>query len=443
MDRRAFDDVVQRAKRQTWRSPGGSGPVLSIRYPHAIAEGAPEGFEALEHVEATAHALGVPLALTGGGFGCIDFAFSLDGASRGSLDALVEEPRFRAALNDTPATSISIRRTTEPKDYERRGEQLVHLFTNRSQAASGAYGREAVQTVSSAIYGVELSVTEARQASAKDIWRRTAGALFRGPAMRPAIRLHRTVDPAEAAAAAADDGCVGVLLNIHGISTSLEDGLVGTARLARDLELDKLRLSASLFSWPADGPATDYDSIVRRGENSETPLARTLSALSLTGKPLHVVAHSHGNKVLLRAAVRLKASKMELGPEPGSALLVAADVDHGFMEDNLPDLMSVFRKGVLYFCNRDLALKLAGRKFGAARAGSVGIDTAGLEVESINLDSIVSVASGFGHSYHADTQLVVNDMYYALRGTAAKDRHGLDPGERPGVFFYRRMRVAA
>jgi hypothetical protein len=250
---------------------------------------------------------------------------------------------------------VSIRRTTRPKDFERCAEQPIYVFTNRNPDRFSHFGEEALQTVSSAIYLVDRPVTAAKRGRSADFW-------LGGP-RKPGFRLARKGTPDEIAAEAAK-GAQGLLLCVHGISTSFASGLLGTAKLADKLEADKLGFSACLFSWPADGnPVKDYDAIARSGANSEAPLASTLATLGKTAKPVHVLAHSHGNQLLLRAAKELLKSKTPLAATFKSALLVAADVDHRFMQNNLPDLMAVFGQAALYFCSRDIALKLSGRKF--------------------------------------------------------------------------------
>jgi esterase/lipase superfamily enzyme len=83
----------------------------------------------------------------------------------------------------------------------------------------------------------------------------------------------------------------------------------------------------------------------------------------------------------------------------------------------------------LYASSKDLALVASKKVHGYARAGDSGqgiIVVPGIEtVDATQVDT-----SLLGHSYFADTQTVLADMFYLIRdGKRAGDRFGLRPVE--------------
>ncbi len=422
MERRLFDEVVQRADIGRWRPAQGEGPVLSVRCGAGLTENADDSFKQLERLQVIAASCDVPLQLAGGGGGCIDFEFiAAAGVPPHTLHALMDNPTFVSALDCTAATEIAIRRTSDPGEYERRSVQKIYVFTDRLPAGD-TFSAQGGEGLAAAVYEVDVPVMTPRVSPSTHIWRRVTKLLQRR-APPKATRL-RAALPSEVAAAAAEAGD-GALLNIHGIATTFERALIDTAELALRLELDKLRLNTCLFSWPADGSPLRYPEQTRVGESSEQMLAATLSALSGRTSALHAIAHSHGAKILVRAAAHALAQGLPVAPTLRNVLLVAPDVDQKFLTANLPYLFRHFRSGVLYSCTFDLALYMAQKAEGAPRAGQVGVEVGDLPVESISVDALVSLGRGFAHSYHVDTQPISSDMYYALRGIPAPERYGV------------------
>jgi esterase/lipase superfamily enzyme len=297
-------------------------------------------------------------------------------------------------------------------------------------------GAEPADHLSGRIYEVECAAEQGKAAAGRPIWKRLAPALFRGGKPQPKVTSLRELSAEETAAAAAAGGRP-VLLHVHGVATSFRDAVIDTAELAMNLEVGKLGLTPCLFTWPSDGPVTGYDGHTRKAERSEKPLADLLAILRTQTEHVDVVAHSHGNKLLLRAAGRFRTDDKVIH----EALLVAPDVDHGVMQDLLPDLARIAEHSTLYFCSHDVALKLSEGKFGAPRAGSVGIDAGHLNVDCVNVDSIVR--GPVAHSYHANTQLVVADMHYTLSGLSPDRRYGLTASGKPRVFVYEPLKKAA
>jgi esterase/lipase superfamily enzyme len=211
------------------------------------------------------------------------------------------------------------------------------------------------------------------------------------------------------------------VLYIHGYNVSFELAALRAAQLGADLKIDGIM---SFFSWPSKGKFTGYPPDEASIEASEEPLTAYLAQLAgcLGDGALHIIAHSMGNRALLRSMKELLnrvESKQNL--KLGQIFLAAPDVDARVFANLARVFKSLSERTTLYVSPKDKALASSGILHDYPRAGFTppvttvdGIDT--VDTSSVDL-------SFLGHGYFAASRDVLEDMYTLLR-------HNLPPLDR-------------
>jgi esterase/lipase superfamily enzyme len=198
------------------------------------------------------------------------------------------------------------------------------------------------------------------------------------------------------------------LLFLHGYNTSFADAAIRAAQIGFDL---KVTGSTAFFSWPSLGMKSAYPADEATIEASEAAIADFIVAFakcSEAGK-VHLIAHSMGNRGLLRALQRIANNAETKGAVKfGQIFLAAPDVDRELFL-NLANLYPPFAgRTTLYESSADRAVYLSSRFHQAPRAGyflpytvAPGIDT--IAVPDFNVDLL-------GHSYFAEAEALLYDM---------------------------------
>lgn len=209
---------------------------------------------------------------------------------------------------------------------------------------------------------------------------------------------------------------------IHGYRVSFRDAALRTAQIGSDLGIEG---AMAFFSWPSKGTLLGYVADGNAIEGSEAAIADFLVDFTRRSgaEAVHVIAHSMGNRGLLRAANRIVAAAVRRGGGRfGQIILAAPDVD----ADNFRDLAAAYRKlakrTTLYVSSKDLAVQLARWISDYARVGFHppvtvvdGIDT----VSVTNLDLTL-----LGHGYVAEAREVLHDMAALITDNKAPPRFG-------------------
>lgn len=209
---------------------------------------------------------------------------------------------------------------------------------------------------------------------------------------------------------------------IHGYRVSFRDAALRTAQIGTDLGIEG---AMAFFSWPSKGTLLGYLADGNAIEGSEAAIADFLVDFTRRSgaEAVHVIAHSMGNRGLLRAANRIVAAAVRRGGGRfGQIILAAPDVD----ADNFRDLAAAYRKlakrTTLYISSKDLAVQLARWISDYARVGFHppvtvvdGIDT----VSVTNLDLTL-----LGHGYVAEAREVLHDMQTLITDNKAPPRCG-------------------
>jgi esterase/lipase superfamily enzyme len=123
----------------------------------------------------------------------------------------------------------------------------------------------------------------------------------------------------------------------------------------------KLPGATALFSWPSRGRVTAYPADEASIEASERPITDFLLdfAASCGAERVHVIAHSMGNRSLLRALQRIAATAESRGKlKFGQVFLAAPDVDRDLFLDLARLYPEHAERTTLYASNADLAVHL-------------------------------------------------------------------------------------
>ena len=209
------------------------------------------------------------------------------------------------------------------------------------------------------------------------------------------------------------------LVFIHGYNNTFEEAAIRAAQIGVDLEVSG---ATAFFSWASKGNFIGYPDDEASIESSETELtAFLLDFVQKSGaSKVHIIAHSMGNRGLLRALenihIKLKDSKILFG----QIILAAPDIDVKLFK-NLAYLYPLLSKQTtLYVSPKDVAITTSKFLHNYQRAGIAppvtivnGIQT--VEVDKFNLFHLL------GHGYYAEAESVLHDMFNLIRGNSRQE----------------------
>jgi esterase/lipase superfamily enzyme len=208
---------------------------------------------------------------------------------------------------------------------------------------------------------------------------------------------------------------------LHGYNVSFEEAALRTAQIGFDL---KIQGPMAFFSWPSRGSLSGYMADESAIEASEDCIAEYLLSFAqhVGAEKVHVIAHSMGNRGLLRAIQRILAAVQPQSPVKfGHFILAAPDIDRDLFLKLAALYQRVSRRTTLYVSPKDRALA-ASRwlRAGYTRVGLPppvtvinGIDT--VHVESIPLDLL-------GHGYVAAAAEVLTDIFQIFTHDSPPER---------------------
>lgn len=239
--------------------------------------------------------------------------------------------------------------------------------------------------------------------------------------------------------AAADGGQSNALVFLHGYNTSFEDAAIQAAQIGFDL---KVSGATAFFSWPSKGSLSAYpadEAGIQASEAAITEFLVTFARESGADR-VHLVAHSMGNRGLLRALQRI-AGDAELRSKVkfGQIFLAAPDLDRDLFL-HLAALYPQFsERTTLYESNGDLAVLSSSVLHQAPRAGyfkpytvAPGIDTVAVPDFSIDV---------LGHGYFAQAEALLDDIHILMLHDEAPGRRiRIEPASEDGQHFWRMRR---
>jgi esterase/lipase superfamily enzyme len=224
------------------------------------------------------------------------------------------------------------------------------------------------------------------------------------------------------AAMDADERCA--VIFVHGYNVSFQQAAQRAAQIGFDLSI---KGAMAFFSWPSQGSARGYSADEATIEASEGVIADFMTdfAERSGANAVHVIAHSMGNRGVLRAVNRIAAkARRRTGKAFGQIILAAADVDADVFQQLSAAYAEVANRTTLYVSKRDRAVEASRWLHHFARAGLMpptlvvpGIDT--INVTNVDLTML-------GHGYIAEARDVLIDMHALITG-------GTPPGDRFGL----------
>lgn len=222
-----------------------------------------------------------------------------------------------------------------------------------------------------------------------------------------------------------EEGTNEALFFLHGYNVTFDQAAIRTAQLAYDLRIQP----AVFFSWPSRGQIEDYEpdgTAIEASYDAVSDFVKQLDHYALSaGATLHVVAHSMGNRALLRALEAVAQGMAGGGTTAIDKLVFAApDVDTRVFMQSLKKIAPVGKRKTLYTSHLDRAVWLSRLINNYDRVGFIppvtimkGLDT----IDATDVDKTF-----IGHDYFAAVRALINDLSSLIKG-------GLPPTERVGL----------
>ncbi|WP_263367263.1 alpha/beta hydrolase [Edaphobacter bradus] len=201
-----------------------------------------------------------------------------------------------------------------------------------------------------------------------------------------------------------------VLIFIHGYNNTFQEAALRTAQITYDMEFTGTPI---LYSWPSRGTWKGYLADEESVQWTTQHLIDFLEDVQARSgaTTMHVIAHSMGNRALLNAVETMIREKDKI--HFGQVVLAAPDVARSHFVQQIPIVQAAADHITLYASSKDQALAWSEFFNHYARAGQSGTLTIIPPVETIDASA---VDPGFvGHSYFADSVLVLYDMIYVIR----------------------------
>ncbi len=226
------------------------------------------------------------------------------------------------------------------------------------------------------------------------------------------------------------------LLFIHGYNVDFSEAAIRAAQVGFDL---RIQGRTGFFSWPSKGEMPRYKADEASIEASEESIRAFIRDFSNACKPgkLHIIAHSMGNRGLLRAMKSLVSEVAGNGTvvSIGQVIMAAPDVDADVFKNNSAAFSAISERATLYVSPRDIAVSVSEWLHNYQRAGisppvttAAGIDT--IVVPKFNLLDL-------GHGYFAEAAPVIEDIYSLVTvGAEPSKRMRLSPGSADGLPFW-------
>lgn len=218
-------------------------------------------------------------------------------------------------------------------------------------------------------------------------------------------------------AVASAQGETHALIFLHGFNVTFEEAAIRAAQLGYDLKVPGV---TAFFSWPSRGSVTAYPADEASIEASESAITDFLVDFTTHcgADKVHIIAHSMGNRGLLRALQRIEANaQTQCQVQFDQIFLAAPDVDRDLFLDLARLYPPHAQRTTLYASDADLPVHLSARLHDAPRAGYYtpytvlpNIDT--IAVPNFDIDLL-------GHSYFAGAEALLHDLYDLMRHNQA------------------------
>ena len=343
---------------------------------------------------------------------------ALEGISE-RIDAQKETVRW---LRRISSVSLGAREYFQSRKPETEGLEVKIWFgTNRAIEASGSFGAKRSAVTS---YG-SCRVFVPRNREIGSLGGRRLRTLFRRNDKVTLINLSTLSESDFWAGVAAESAALEIgnrhgLVFLHGYNTKFEDAARRTAQLKFDLGHSG---PAAFFSWPSLGAKIGYTVDEAAIEGSEASIQNFLVdfAQKSGAEAVHIIAHSMGNRALLRAMNAIVQSASASAPvQFGQIFLAAPDVDTQLFQNLAAAYTAVSARTTLYVTRNDWAIGLSRGMHNFPRAGLTppvivlpGIDT--VDASRVNLGIV-------GHSYVSEMRPILADIHDLMHNNTPPDR---------------------
>jgi esterase/lipase superfamily enzyme len=226
------------------------------------------------------------------------------------------------------------------------------------------------------------------------------------------------------------------LVFIHGFNVTFEDAAIRSAQIGVDLRI--LPGGTGFFSWPSKGDVRAYPADEATIEASECAIAEFLIDFTSNcgAKKVHLIAHSMGNRGLLRALQRIAANaEAQSKVKFGQIFLAAPDLDRDLFLDLAYLYPKYSERTTLYASNGDLPVHLSSKIHDAPRAGyflpytlAPNIDT--ICVPDFDIDLL-------GHGYFAQAEALLYDIGDLIRTNETLPRQRIEAMKENGQDLWR------
>jgi esterase/lipase superfamily enzyme len=211
---------------------------------------------------------------------------------------------------------------------------------------------------------------------------------------------------------------------IHGYNVSFEHAALRAAQIGFDLQV---RGAMAFYSWASRGELAAYAVDEAAIELDEAPIADFLCNMALRSgaHKVHVIAHSMGNRAVLRAMDRisLQAEKRS-GVRFGQIILAAADLDARKFLELCAAYRALSERTTLYISTLDVAVEASRWLHDFPRAGLMPPVTIAPGIDTVNVTN--TDLTLMGHGYVAEAREMLSDIHALIR-------HGLAPPNRFGL----------
>lgn len=208
-----------------------------------------------------------------------------------------------------------------------------------------------------------------------------------------------------------------VLVFLHGFNVSFENAALRAAQIGYDLKIDGI---TTFFSWASRGDVKQYSVDEATITASELYLEIFLTRLSreIDAKRIDIIAHSMGNRALLRVAERMARKGVET--KFGHIILAAPDVDARTFKHIAKAYTSIAQSTTLYVSKDDHALGLSKVLHGSPRAGHYPPLTIIQDIDTIKVTDVD--LSLLGHGYVAEAKEVLADIRSILKSSLSPEK---------------------
>jgi esterase/lipase superfamily enzyme len=209
------------------------------------------------------------------------------------------------------------------------------------------------------------------------------------------------------------------LVFVHGYNVSFREAALRAAQIGFDLRIEGI---TAFFSWPSKGDLVPYSADEASVELAEGHFVSFIEMLSGIGEleEIHILAHSMGNRLLMRTVGDLLRLKQEnkLAVPVGQIMLAAADMTAAKFKQCAASYAALAGRRVTNYCyDADKALMASRKLHDQARVGlepptflHAGVET--VSASALDLDLL-------GHGYVASAAPLLYDLTQLIHDNKA------------------------